>query len=339
MIEEIIAHFRQELGQELELFEGGIERENLNFEVQQTEPVAKFSRVHDLLDERLGEEGCAVVYVATRKTAEKLAEYLVRQGWQAAAFHAGLSPPDKRRIQDEFVGGELRVICATNAFGMGIDKDDVRMVVHADMPGSLENYLQEAGRAGRDRQPAQCVLLYDQQDVETQFALNAISQLTPRDIRQILRGLRRAKRKSECWSSRPASCCATRRSRRRSTATTTWRTPRSRRRSPGWNGPSFLERNQNATYVFSGKPQVRSLEEAEQKIDRLGLPPEQRRQWLEILQRLINTEGPEGISADSLAELPAFYATRGACNRRPNAIRPARRSACCGRWTRCREPD
>jgi superfamily II DNA/RNA helicase len=123
--------------------------------------------------------------------------HLAVQGWSAVAFHAGLKPPDKRRIQDEFIAGQVRVICATNAFGMGIDKEDVRMVVHADMPGSLENYLQEAGRAGRDRAPADCVLLYSDDDAETQFALSAISQLTPRDIRQILRGLRRSKRKSE----------------------------------------------------------------------------------------------------------------------------------------------
>ena len=79
-----------------------------------------------------------------------MAEYLAAKGWRAEQFHAGLTPPEKKRIQDEFIAGEIQVICATNAFGMGIDKEDVRLVIHADTPGSLENYLQEAGRAGRD---------------------------------------------------------------------------------------------------------------------------------------------------------------------------------------------
>jgi ATP-dependent DNA helicase RecQ len=157
VVEEIVKHFQQELKQDLQLFEGGIERENLRFEVQPTPAPEKFARVHELLDQRLGDDGSAVVYVATRKGAERLAEYLAAQGWLAVAFHAGLKPPDKRRIQDEFIAGQVRVICATNAFGMGIDKEDVRIVVHADMPGSLENYLQEAGvPAATARPPIAC---------------------------------------------------------------------------------------------------------------------------------------------------------------------------------------
>ena len=90
----------------------------------------------------------------------------------------GLSAPENKRIQDAFIAGELQVICATNAFGMGVDKEDVRLVVHLDIPGSLENYVQEAGRAGRGRLPALCVLLYDEQDLEGQFRMEAMSELT-----------------------------------------------------------------------------------------------------------------------------------------------------------------
>jgi ATP-dependent DNA helicase RecQ len=311
VVEEIVKHFQQELKQDLQLFEGGIERENLRFEVQPTPAPEKFARVHELLDQRLGDDGSAVVYVATRKGAERLAEYLAAQGWLAVAFHAGLKPPDKRRIQDEFIAGQVRVICATNAFGMGIDKEDVRIVVHADMPGSLENYLQEAGRAGRDRAPADCVLLYSDDDAETQFALSAISQLTPRDIRQLLRGLRRKKRKSELLVITSGELLRddeveTSFDSQDKMADTKVKT------AVAWlERAGFLERQQNATRVYQGKPQVESLENAERRIDRMGLPYHQRRQWLAILQVLMNTEGPESLTIDRLAELPEFQTANG----------------------------
>ena len=110
-------------------------------------------------------------------------------------FHAGLPPETKKSVQQRFIEGELRVIAATNAFGMGIDKPDVRLVIHADIPGSLENYLQEAGRAGRDRETARCVLLYSAEDVERQFGMSARSRLTRREIHGILRALRNLDRK------------------------------------------------------------------------------------------------------------------------------------------------
>ena len=126
--------------------------------------------------------------------AERIAEYLKDQGWLCEAFHAGLNAAEKRAIQERFIAGALQVIAATNAFGMGIDKKDIRLVLHADISGSLENYLQEAGRAGRDLRNAECVLLYDENDIETQFRLGSASQLSRKDIAQILRGIRRAAR-------------------------------------------------------------------------------------------------------------------------------------------------
>ena len=97
---------------------------------------------------------------------------------------------DKRKVQEAFIRGDLDVIAATNAFGMGVDKPDVRLVIHLDTPGSLENYLQEAGRAGRDQAPARCVLLYDEADLEVQFRLLKNARLTQGDIQSILRALR-----------------------------------------------------------------------------------------------------------------------------------------------------
>jgi ATP-dependent DNA helicase RecQ len=188
--EEILAYFKTQTGLDLVLYEGGVERQNLRFEVQTVTGYSKFEQVHHLLSERLA-EGCAIVFRATRSDTEFTAEYLREKGGRVERFHAGLTPPEKKRVQDEFLAGNVQVICATNALGMGIDKDDVRLVIHMDTPGSLENYLQEAGRAGRDGRMADCVLLFEEADCERQFRMGAFSQLTRRDIAQILRGLRK----------------------------------------------------------------------------------------------------------------------------------------------------
>ena len=160
VVEDIQDYFRDHLDVEFTLFDGGSRRENLDFEVVPTEPPRKLDDIFGMIEAHLPAEvaGGAIVYCATRNHCQEVAEFLRRKNLQAAHFHAGLPPESKKDTQQRFVNGELRVIAATNAFGMGIDKPDVRLVIHADIPGSLENYLQEAGRAGRDRRAARCVL-------------------------------------------------------------------------------------------------------------------------------------------------------------------------------------
>ena len=157
----------------------------------------KFDHIHQILDADLSDDepGGAIVYCATRRQTEELAAFLQAKAVKADHFHAGLQPETKKNVQRSFMSGELRVIVATNAFGMGIDKPDVRLVIHADIPGSLENYLQEAGRAGRDQRAARCVLLYTPDDVERQFGMSAWSRLTRREIHGVLRALRNLDRK------------------------------------------------------------------------------------------------------------------------------------------------
>jgi ATP-dependent DNA helicase RecQ len=197
--DEICTYFHKQIGQKLLLFEGGVERNNLSFSVQTVNAVDKYARIHALLLDRLSDDGSAIIYCARRVQTENLAEFLQQQQqqWAVAAFHAGKEVAEKKHIQENFISGTIRVITATNAFGMGIDKDNVRLVIHADIPGSLENYLQEAGRAGRDQHVAECILLYDEQDIETQFKLSASSQVQQRDIAQLLGGLRRSKKDAE----------------------------------------------------------------------------------------------------------------------------------------------
>ncbi len=314
---EILAHFRDELGLDLALFEGGVERDNLSFEVQLAGKHEKDARIHAILAEHLGGPsapmGAAIVYASRRARTEELADRLQREGWAVEAFHAGIEAPDKKRIQDAFVAGDLTVICATNAFGMGVDKEDVRLVIHADIPASLENYIQEAGRAGRDREPALCVLLYDQQDIESQFGMEALSQLTQRDIAEILRGLRRAK------PNRDGEVVVTASELLRDEDLRLGFDPEARdadtrvRIAISWlERAGLVRRDENRTGVFQGRPAVADLASAERKIAGLDLSAAQRTRWLAILEVLLNTEPDESLTADDLALLPACREQPGA---------------------------
>lgn len=172
VVEDIVDYFRKELRIEIKVIDGGAQRTNLDFVVVKTSEPEKFAHVHQILESDLPADGPggAIVYCATRRQTEELTEFLQLKGMSAGHFHGGLQPETKKTVQESFISGELRVITATNAFGMGIDKPDVRLVVHADIPGSLENYLQEAGRAGRDQQRARCVLLYTEEDSNASLA-------------------------------------------------------------------------------------------------------------------------------------------------------------------------
>ena len=112
--------------------------------------------------------GSAIIYTSSRKKSEEVAEYLTINGFPCSYYHAGLPSAERRRIQEEFINGEVEIIAATNAFGMGIDKKNIRLVIHYNMPGSIENYYQEIGRAGRDNESSFCFLLYDENDLRIQ---------------------------------------------------------------------------------------------------------------------------------------------------------------------------
>lgn len=319
VIRDIKEYFRDQLGVDVVVHNGGAKRGNLDFEVLPTSRADKFGDIHLAIECYLPEDGddCAIVYCATRRQTERVAEFLRAKDVRADLFHAGLLPEKKKEVQRRFIEGDLRVIVATNAFGMGIDKPNVRLVVHADIPGSLENYLQEAGRAGRDQDPARCVLLYTADDVERQFGMAARSRLTREEIQGILRALNRLdtkNRKHRVKGDREPRVEATvgeiltedqDRAFERDSATDDNRV----RTAVAWlEEAQHLRREENFVRIFPSSLQVSSVEEAQKRLQSNDIPAKRQRELLRIVHSLIQAPPDRGVSTDELMSVAGLTA-------------------------------
>lgn len=189
VIEDIRNYFKEKLSLSLELFTSKAARTNLQYKVlEKANEEEKYQAIRDLIEEK----NCpTIIYVSRTRRAYLLAERLTKDGFQARPYHGKMDVQEKTANQNAFISGEVPVMVATSAFGMGVDKKDVGLVIHYDISDSLENYIQEAGRAGRDENiTAQCFVLFNEEDLSKHFILLNQTKLSIKEIQQIWKAIK-----------------------------------------------------------------------------------------------------------------------------------------------------
>lgn len=189
VIDDIKDYFRDKLSLDLELFTSTASRTNLQYKViRKDDPEEKYQTVRDLVEEK---DCPTIIYVSRTKNTEKLADRLTKDGFNARAFHGKMDAKEKTTNQNAFIAGEVPIMVATSAFGMGVDKKDVGLVIHYELSDSLENYVQEAGRAGRDENiVADCYALFNEEDLSKHFILLNQTKLSIKEIQQVWKAVK-----------------------------------------------------------------------------------------------------------------------------------------------------
>lgn len=184
VIEDICAYFKEKLGIRLEIFPSKATRTNLQYSVfEKGDDEEKYNAVRDLIEDK---DCPTIIYVSRTKRARDLAERLTDDGFNARAFHGRMESHEKTANQNAFISGDVQIMVATSAFGMGVDKKDVGLVIHYEISDSLENYVQEAGRAGRDENiTADCYVLFNEEDLGKHFVLLNQTKINIHEIKQI----------------------------------------------------------------------------------------------------------------------------------------------------------
>jgi len=189
VIEDIRDYFREKLSLNLEIFTSKASRTNLQYKVYEKQnEEEKYLTTRDLIEEK----NCpTIIYVSRTLKAYKLAEQLIKDGFNAKPYHGKMDKQEKTKNQDAFLNGEVQIMVATSAFGMGVDKKDIGMVIHYEISDSLENYVQEAGRAGRDENiSADCFVLFNEEDLSKHFILLNQTKLSIKEIQQVWKAIK-----------------------------------------------------------------------------------------------------------------------------------------------------
>ena len=261
VIQDICDYFKQTLNLDLQIFASTASRTNLRYSVIHADTdEEKYVKLRSLI----AESSCpTIVYVSRTKRTKQLAEKLSRDGYKALPFNGRMSSDEKIANQDAFMSDQVRIIVATSAFGMGVDKKDVGLVVHYDISDSLENYVQEAGRAGRDPDlQARCFVLYADSDLDKHFLLLNQTKLSISEIQQVWKAVK------DMTKQRARTCCSALEIARKagwddsvSDIETRVRTALSALEQAG-----YLERGNNVPQVFATGITVKNVDEARRRI-------------------------------------------------------------------------
>ena len=189
VIEDIQKYFREKLTLELDLFKAKSTRTNLHYQVfQKDDEEEKYNQLRSIIELK---QCPSIVYVSRTRRAYKLADRLTKDGFEAKPYHGKMDKEEKTSNQNAFMNGEVNIMVATSAFGMGVDKSDVGAVIHYDISDSLENYIQEAGRAGRDEKiNAECYVLFNEGDLDKHFILLNQTKISVKEINQVWRAIK-----------------------------------------------------------------------------------------------------------------------------------------------------
>lgn len=284
VIQDICDYFKQTLGHDLQLFASSASRTNLRYSVihADTDEV-KYSRLRSLI----AESDCPViVYVSRTKRTRLLAEKLTRDGYKTLAFNGQMDADEKIANQEVFMNDRVRIIVATSAFGMGVDKSDVGLVIHYDISDSLENYVQEAGRAGRDPHlEARCYVLYSDGDLDKHFMLLNQTKLSISEIQQVWRAVK------DMTKQRMRVCCSALEIARKagwddsvSDMETRVRTALAALEQAG-----YLQRGNNVPHVYATGITVKNMDEARRRIaESLLFEKEEVEKAVRIIKSLIS---------------------------------------------------
>ncbi|EHQ89569.1 RecQ family ATP-dependent DNA helicase [Desulfosporosinus youngiae] len=302
VIADIRDYFKEKLALELEVFSSNASRSNLHYEVfEKQDEEDKYNTLRNMIEEK----NCpTIVYVSRTRKAEGLAQRLNQDGYVAGAYHGQMDKQEKSENQDAFMGGELQIMVATSAFGMGVDKKDVGLVIHYDISDSLENYVQEAGRAGRDeRISAACCVLFNDDDLSKHFVMLNQTKLSIQEIQQVWKAVKDLTRSRKQVSQSTLEIA----------------------RKAGWDdsimdigtrvttaiaaleNAGYLKRGQNSPKLYANSILARNAEEAIQKIDRSSrFSDKQKEQAARIIKKLISSKS-KGRSGDEVAEARIDY--------------------------------
>lgn len=302
VIEDIREYFRVKLHLELELFTSKASRTNLQYRVfEKANEADKYQALRDLIEEK----NCpTIIYVSRTRKAKKLADRLLADGYQAKAYHGKMDKQEKSENQDSFIEGRTQIMVATSAFGMGVDKKDVGMVIHFEISDSLENYVQEAGRAGRDEKiSADCFVLFNEEDLSKHLILLNQTKLSIKEIQQVWKAIKDITKLRHSVSNSALEIA----------------------RKAGWDDDvaeietrittaiaaledaGYLKRGQNMPRIFANSILVKTAQEA---IDKIAgserFQPKEKEQGVRIIKKLFSSKSRKH-SNDEVAESRVDY--------------------------------